>query len=171
MKSLDELRKEYQEYARKTGEILDFTCEECVHFMQCTKDLSIEEPACKDFEMRVPINPLAGARFNLQVNTYMGQTVVRGVPHIEFFFRLQTSGVDSWYLNGDPARINEIGAMYEGKVSKKWMTWEGKIQPGEMYNPTKTLIATMRNFDSGSATVEIEKDDQNRQIYHLKLPF
>jgi hypothetical protein len=156
--------------ARKTGEILDdFTCEECIHCMHCIKDLSIEEPACEDFEMKEPVNPLAGAKFNLQVNTYMGQVVVRAVPHVEFYFRLQTNGVDSWYLDGDPVRINEIGAMYEGKVNNKWMTWEGKIQPGEMYNPTKTLIATMRNFDSGSATVEIETDDQNRKIYHLKL--
>jgi hypothetical protein len=156
--------------ARKTGEILDaFTCEECIYLMQCEKDLSIEEPACENFEMREPVNPLAGAKFNLQVNTYMGQVVVRAVPHIEFYFRLQTNGVDSWYLDGDPLRINEIGAMYEGKVNKKWMTWEGKIQPGEMYNPTKTLIATIRNFDSGSATVNIEIDDQGRRIYHLQL--
>jgi hypothetical protein len=156
--------------ARKTGEILDdFTCEECIHCMHCIKDLSIEEPACEDFEMKEPVNPLAGAKFNLQVNTYMGQVVVRAVPHVEFYFRLQTNGVDSWYLDGDPVRINEIGAMYEGKVNNKWMTWEGKIQPGEMYNPTKTLIATMRNFDSGSATVEVETDDQDRKIYHLKL--
>lgn len=156
--------------ARKTGEILDdFTCEECIHCIHCIKDLSIEEPACEDFEMKEPVNPLAGAKFNLQVNTYMGQVVVRAVPHVEFYFRLQTTGVDSWYIDGDPVRVNEIGAMYEGKVNKKWMTWEGKIQPGEMYNPTKTLVATMRNFDSGPATVELETDDQNRKIYHLKL--
>jgi hypothetical protein len=147
----------------------DFTCEECLNCIHCTKDLSIEEPACEDFQMKEPVNPLASAKFNLQVNTYMGQVVIRAVPHVEFYFRLQTNGVDSWYLDGDPVRIAELGAMYEGKVSKKWMTWEGKIKPGEMYNPTKTLIATMRNFDSGPATVEIETDDQNRKIYHLKL--
>lgn len=171
MKSLEELQNEYQKYiARKTGEILeDFTCEECVHLLYCTKDLSIEEPACENFEMKEPLNPLASAKFTLQVNTYMGQVVVRAVPHVEFYFRLQTNGVDSWFLDGDPLRVNELGAMYEGKVNKKWMTFEGEIKPGEMYNPTKTLTARMRNLDKGSATVDIEKDEEGRETYHLKL--
>ena len=112
---------------------------------------------------------LSKSRFTLHLNTYMGQVVIRAVPNIEYYLRLQVDGkVRSWYLDRNPFRIKEIAAVYEGRVSKKWLDFEGDLKPGERYNPTKTLIATMKIIDKGSADVQITKEN-GREIIRLNF--
>lgn len=153
-------------------ESLSFTCEECVNFEYCTRDIPPETPACDNFDLREGAleEDLAKGKFTLHVNTYMGQIVIRAIPHIEHYFRLQTDkGVFSWYIGGNPMRAPELPATFEGKVDKKWMTFEGEIKPGEPYNPTKTLTARMRILDTGPCDYEIETDKDGKMIFKLEL--
>ena len=172
-----ELWEKWLEFMEKKGvkeekpeeeSLTEFTCEECTNFEYCTKDIPPESPACDNFDLKEEY--LKTYKFTLHSNVYMGQIVIRAIPHIEYYFRLETDeGVLSWHLDGNPIFASEIAASFEGKVDKKWLTFEGDLKPGEPYNPTKTLVARMRILDSGTAKIEKEETKDGALIYTLTL--
>jgi hypothetical protein len=95
---------------------------------------------------------LVKARFVLQLNSWEGPFHVRGIPDMEWYLRVDDGhGTRSWLIpEGDPTREIPQMMSYEGKVSSKWMTFDGVIKPGHPYNPNKELPATMSIVDSGS---------------------
>jgi len=136
---------------QRTGELWDAWQK----FMEGKKETKTEE--------------LVAGKFTLHMNSYMGQIVVRAVPHIEYYLRLQFGGkVRSWFLDGNPIRRAEMAALYEGKVNPKWMTFEGALKPGEPYNPTKTLKAQMVIIDSGNVQID-EFMEEGKVLLKLKM--
>ena len=98
---------------------------------------------------------LAKAQFVIHYLSYMGQIVIRGIPHQRWFLRLKKDGkVYSWISDYDFTRFSPVAMEYEGVVDKKWFDYEGDIPPNTKYNPTKTLTAKMKIIDKGSCDVE-----------------
>jgi len=110
-------------------------------------------------------------RFTLHENSYQGQKVVRGLPNLEWYLRLDDGRdkVRSWQLEGNPLFEGPLMAISEGRISKKWMTFEGKIRPGQQYNPTKKLIANMSILDRGSASASITYNEREAEQIALKF--
>lgn len=141
-------------------------CEDCLNYEICSDYGLPDQLACNNFKVK---EKLTKGRFTLHFHSWMGQVVIRAVPHIEYYLRLELGGkVRSWFINGNPTRISPLAATYEGTVSKKWMTFEGKIKPGQEYNPTKTLISQMVITDSGSVDIE-EETENGKKILLLKF--
>jgi len=100
----------------------------------------------------------SAGKFQVQYLSYMGQVVVRGIPHQRWFLRLQEGDkIYSWAADTDFTRMSPVALEFEGTVEKKWWGFEGDIKPNSEYNPSKTLTAHMQIVDSGSCTYETEE--------------
>lgn len=157
--------------ARRVGEIPSkevLYCEDCLKYETCVDYSLPDQSACNNFK-EISKEKLAKGRFTLHFHSWMGQIVVRAIPHIEYYLRLEQDGkIRSWHIDGNPTRITNMAATYEGKVHKKWMTFEGKIKPGQPYNPTKTLVSQMIIIDTGEIIIN-EKIEEGKKILMLSF--
>lgn len=156
--------------ARKVGEIpsKDYFCEDCINFETCSDFSLPTQLACEKYKEKKEENLVKG-KFTLHFHSWMGQIVVRAIPHVEYYLRLEYGGnVRSWYLNNNPTRIRNLAAVSEGNVNKKWMTFEGEIKPGQEYNPTKTLVSQMVIIDTGPVDIQSKIED-GKEILLLKF--
>jgi len=102
----------------------------------------------------------AATRFTVQYLSYMGQIVVRGIPHQKWFLRIKEGDkVYSWSSDLDFTRFSPVPLEYEGTVDKKWFDYEGDIPPLTKYNPSKTLTAKMQIVDQGTVTLKRETEE------------
>lgn len=106
------------------------------------------------------IKSLSPARFVLHFNSWMGQFVVRGVPKREWYLRIEDDGLRTFYFEKDPLYYRPTSAEDQGKVDKKWLTFEGKIAPRTKYNPNKRIPAVMKIVDKGTVQITKEKEEE-----------
>jgi len=117
------------------------------------------------------IKTLSPAKFTLHFNSWMGQFVVRGVPKREWYLRIDdegSGGVRSFFFPRDPIEYQPTSAEDEGRVSRKWLTFEGKIAPRTKYNPNKKISSMMKIVDRGTVTVD-SKSEEGVEIISLKF--
>lgn len=113
--------------------------------------------APKEEEPEKESEDLATSKFTVHYLTYMGQIVVRGIPHQKWILRIKEGKkVRSWLADLDFTRFSPVALQYEGEVDPKWFDFEGEIPPNTEYNPTKTLTARMRIIDSGTCSIKRE---------------
>jgi len=112
-------------------------------------------------------------RWSLALISWRGQKVIRGMPRLRFYLRIDTgmAKVRSWQVNGNPTIFAPLSARYEGEISKKWLTYEGELQPMTEYNPNKKLKAKVKMLDKGTAKIESitnEKIKGEHLVIHFK---
>jgi len=111
-------------------------------------------------------------KFIVHYLSYMGQIVVRGIPHQKWFLRLKEGDkIYSWTADVDFTRFSPVALEYEGMVDNKWFDYEGDIKPDTKYNPSKSLTAKMQVVDKGSCSVDtetIEGAERLSIIFHGK---
>jgi len=102
---------------------------------------------------------LTEGAFTLHVNWWKGQEVIRRMKIKTYYLRLDDGKkrIRSFLLDDDPLWVDVTAAFYEGRVPRKWMTFEGKIPPGQRYNPLKRLHTTMEILDTGPAVISVRE--------------
>jgi hypothetical protein len=102
---------------------------------------------------------LSSGKFSVSVVSWKGQTVVRGMPEVKYYLRIDdnTNRIMSWELQGNPLLGLPISAIYEGRISKKWLKYTGPLKPLTEYNPNKKLIANVMMLDLGTVDITIEE--------------
>jgi len=115
---------------------------------------------------------LAKPTFTLHLVAWKGQKVVRDLPKMKWYLRIDDKGrgkIRSFIIRqGDPRFILPLALADEGRVDRKWLTFEGELEPRTKYNPNKKLKAHMKILDRGE--VKIEKIGQH-YILELKGKF
>jgi len=93
----------------------------------------------------------------------------RKLPQREWFLHLQIDGKPrTWRLEFNPLWAYPLAASYEGRTNKRWMDFEGTLEPGEAWNPNKKLKSRMVILAKGRVEVDASRES-NREI--LKLSF
>jgi len=107
----------------------------------------------------------ASAKFVVHYLSYMGQVVVRGIPHQRWFLRLREGDkIHSWSADIDFTRFSPVALEYEGIVDSKWFDYEGDIKPETKYNPSKSLTAKIQVIDKGSCSVDTETVEGSERL-------
>jgi len=101
-------------------------------------------------------------KFTLHFHSWMGQFVVRGVPKREWYLRVDDQGegkVRSFFFEEDPLYFQPVSGEDEGRVSRKWLSFDGKLAPRTEYNPNKKISSYMKIIDRGSVDYKTESED------------
>jgi len=110
-------------------------------------------------------------KWALFMHTWMGQVVIRGIPNYEFYLRIDDGKqkILSFVFERNPLRYTSISGIYEGRVAKKWLTFEGDLPPKSPYNPTKKLTVHVIKLDGGDGEIDLEETEEGAKILKLKL--
>ena len=110
-------------------------------------------------------------KWALFMHTWMGQVVIRGIPNYEFYLRIDDGKqkILSFVFEKNPLRYTSITGVYEGRVAKKWLTFEGDLPPKSPYNPTKKLTVHVIKLDGGDGEIDIDETEEGAKILKLKL--
>lgn len=144
--------------------------DDCVEKIMAKKGLDKKRASAYCAFIARRTGELAKARFTLHMNSWMGPVHVRGIPEKEWYLRIDAGdGIRSWVMTeGDPVYESPQPMNYEGKVSKKWMDFEGVIKPGKTYNPNKELDAKMIIEDNGTVDWD-SKIENGVETIHAKF--
>ena len=155
----------------KTLETLPFAgyknFEDCVRKNQ---DKTNPEAYCGFIKHKVEGSESKKIHFTVQRNSWMGPIHVRGIPNIEYYLRLDQKGygpVRSFTSTSNPLFTTSVSLVDEGTVPRKYLTFDGEIKPGQKYNPTLDLIATMKIVDQGTVDVESSISEQGQEVLNL----
>ncbi|RLI98615.1 MAG: hypothetical protein DRP00_01625, partial [Candidatus Aenigmatarchaeota archaeon] len=100
----------------------------------------------------------AEAEYTLQQMSWKGQKVIRDIPVMHWFLNIkQGDKIRTWELWYNPLFVHPTVAGYIGQAPKKWFEFEGKLKPGELFNPRKKLNADVRILDRGSVFVDAKR--------------
>jgi len=109
-------------------------------------------------------------KWALFMHSWMGQVVIRGIPNYEFYLRIDDGKkkILSFYFEKNPLRLTSVSSVFEGRVDKKWLTFEGDLPPNSPYNPTKKLTVHVIKLDEGDGELDVETIDGTK-VLKLKL--
>jgi len=100
----------------------------------------------------------AEAEYSLQQMSWKGQKVIRDIPVMYWFLNIkQGNKIRTWELWYNPLYVHPTAAGYIGQAPKKWFEYEGKLKPGELFNPRKRLNADVRILDKGTVYVDAKR--------------
>ncbi|MHC1572276.1 MAG: hypothetical protein ACXQTL_05965 [Methanosarcinales archaeon] len=113
---------------------------------------------------------MLAAGFVVQQVSWQGQTVVRGLPQTEYYLRLKSDGkMWSFLCGGNPLVDPHIPLFDEGKVDRKWFSYEGELAPQTEYNPNKKLKAEMTILDRGSISLKQSETEKGEIVLDVKF--
>lgn len=113
---------------------------------------------------------LAGSRYSLIEHKWMGPVHKRGIPKREFHLLLDDGKerVMDFRSTISPAWEPDVAMILEGRISKKWMSYEGELRPMQHWNSNKKLVSEVSIIAKGNLV--LDKDIQNKKIrYTLKI--
>ena len=153
-------------------------CRNCYRFEKCTRPETLanpDRPACEKYihrdllgeeeekEEKEILEDLSPAKFTLHYNSWMGQVVIRGIPKREWYLRIDDKGkgpIRSWLFEIDPLYYEPTSPEYEGRVDRKWLSFQGEIPPLSEYNPNRKIPSHMKIVDQGPVELRSEtKED------------
>ena len=111
-------------------------------------------------------------RYTLHFLYWKGQKVIRDMPRMHWYLRIDDKGrgeIRSFYLDDDPRFFDLVAGFSEGRVSRKWLDFEGELPPMTEYNPNKRIPAYMKILSTGKAKYTTETDDEGREIITIEF--
>mgnify|MGYP000486372049 CR=1 FL=1 len=109
-------------------------------------------------------------KYTLSMHSYRGPIHIRAMWIRHWWLFLDDKGkgkVRAFKLEGFPLVETQILATYEGRVSRKYLDWEGKTKPNTIFNPNKELAGDMKIVTKGTVEYEIERLDTGEEVIHL----
>jgi len=103
--------------------------------------------------------------FVLGLHKYRGPVHVRGIFILDWYLLFDTkrSGSPKAYkIEGDPTRESGILSWDWGRVSRKFLDWEGQTKPRSTFNPNKKLVGEYKILDKG--TVSFNRYVENKEV-------
>lgn len=90
----------------------------------------------------------------------------RQIPQREWYLFLLISGSSPrvWQLSENPLWATPAAAQYVGKVSAKYMVYEGELEPMEAFNPNKSLKSKLTILASGVANLNVNRVNNKEVI-------
>lgn len=125
----------------------------------------------KDKEPTPTVASLSKGRYVLLEHAYRGPVHIRGMEVREWHLLLDDGKErvrDFVTQDDNPLYVLPLAFVYNGRIAKKWMDFEGELKAGELWNPTKSLTSEVRRLAKGSANIKIEEVD-GREVIYLEL--
>ena len=115
---------------------------------------------------------LAKGEYTLCEHSYMGPVHIRAMPVREWHLLIDDGKkevMDFKSEDENPLYYLPISVTYEGRIAKKWMEFQGILEPGEHWNPNKKLESSVRILASGACEIEREELEGRERIL-LSIP-
>jgi hypothetical protein len=114
---------------------------------------------------------LSTASFCISEFSYMGPRHIRGMKRREWHLLIDDGGTSVMDFRSDehPLYVSPISMTYEGRINKKWLSYEGKLKPQELWNPNKELEGDVEVLTEGELGLTKEKKDGKEALW-LHIP-
>lgn len=115
---------------------------------------------------------LAKAEFCLVEHLWQGPTHIRAVPRREWHLLIDDGKKtirDFKIITDNPLYTLPVSATYEGRISKKWLGYEGELEPLELWNPNKELKSHITVLAMGTLDLTTEVFDERERLI-LNIP-
>jgi len=114
---------------------------------------------------------LSRAKIVIKEHSWMGPVHVRATPVREYHLLIDDGKekVMDFMSLQNPVFEFPAAFTFEGRVSKKWMDFEGKLRPGQFWNSLKEMRSNVLTIFESSVTLEREKED-GLTVFYLKIP-
>jgi len=112
---------------------------------------------------------LGRARMTIVEHTWMGAGTRRGVPQREWHLLIDDgeTKIMDFRTESSPIFESPIAFSYEGRISKKWLDYEGKLKPLEHWNPNRELESNLKIWYKG--VISLNKEKKNGiSVYTIK---